>query len=46
MKILFKLAIWTILFVLGGIAIIRFTYRCSWQDSFEIADQFVNDLVR
>ncbi len=45
MKILFKLAIWTILFILGGVAFIRYTYGCSWQESFDIADQFVNDLL-
>ncbi len=45
MKVLFKLAVWTILVILGGVAFIRYTYECSWKESFEIADQFVNDLI-
>ena len=45
MKVLFKLAVWTILMILGGVVFIRYTYDCSWKESFDIADEFVNDLL-
>ncbi len=45
MKILFKLALFAILMILGGVAFIRYTYNCSWRESFDIADEFVNDLL-
>jgi hypothetical protein len=45
MKILFKLALFAILMILGGVAFIRYTYNCSWKESFDIADEFVNDLL-
>lgn len=45
MKLLFKLAIFLLLVVLGGVAFIRYTYDCSWQESFDIADELVNDLL-
>jgi hypothetical protein len=45
MKILFKLAMCAILTILGGVAFIRYTYDCSWKESFDIADEFVNDLL-
>ena len=45
MKLLFKLALFAILMILGGVAFIRYTYGCSWKESFDIADQFVNDLL-
>ena len=45
MKILFKLALFAILMILGGVAFIRYTYGCSWKESFDIADEFVNDLL-
>ena len=45
MKVLFKLAVLTVLMILGGVVFIRYTYDCSWKESFEIADEFVNDLL-
>ena len=45
MKVLFKLALWTVMVILGGVAFIRYTYDCSWKESFDIADQFVEDLL-
>ncbi len=45
MKILFRLALFAILVILGGVAFIRYTYNCSWRESFDIADEFVNDLL-
>ena len=45
MKILFKLALVAILMILGGVAFIRYTYGCSWKESFDIADEFVNGLL-
>ncbi|MCY3870370.1 MAG: hypothetical protein OXG87_12490 [Gemmatimonadetes bacterium] len=45
MKLLFKLALFAILMILGGVAFIRYTYNCSWKESFDIADEFVNDLL-
>ena len=45
MRLLFKLAVFAIVVVLGGVAFIRYTYGCSWKESFDIADQFVEDLL-
>ena len=45
MKLLFKLAFLTVMVILGGVALIRYTYGCSWRESFDIADQFVSDLL-
>jgi hypothetical protein len=45
MKVLFKLAVLTVLMILGGVVFIRYTYDCSWKESFDIADEFVNDLL-
>ncbi len=45
MKVLFKLAVCIVLVILGGVVFIRYTYDCSWRDSFDIADQFVDDLL-
>ncbi len=45
MKILFKLALCAIAMILGGVAFIRYTYNCSWKESFDIADEFVDDLL-
>ena len=45
MRLLFRLALLVILVVFGGVAFIRYTYGCSWKDSFDIADQFVEDLL-
>ena len=45
MKAIFKLALWTLMVIVGGVAFIRYTYDCSWKESFDIADQFVEDLL-
>ena len=45
MKILFKLAVWTLVVIFGGVLFIRYPYDCSWKESFDIADEFVNDLL-
>ena len=45
MKVIFKLALWTVMMIVGGVAFIRYTYDCSWKASFNIADQFVEDLL-
>ncbi|MGA1197226.1 MAG: hypothetical protein ACO36I_12105 [Candidatus Latescibacterota bacterium] len=45
MKVLFKLAVWILVVILGGVLFIRYTYDCSWKESFDIADEFVNDLL-
>ncbi len=45
MKILFKLALFAIVLIMGGVAFIRYTYNCSWKESFDIADEFVDDLL-
>ncbi len=45
MKVIFKLALWTLMVIVGGVAFIRYTYDCSWKESFDIADQFVEDLL-
>ena len=31
--------------ILGGVAFIRYVYGCSWRESFDIADQFVEDVL-
>lgn len=45
MRILFKMAFLTMLCIVGGVAFIRYVYGCSWRESFDIADQFVEDLL-
>lgn len=45
MKILFKLALFAIVMIMGGVAFIRYTYDCSWRESFDIADEFVDGLL-
>ena len=45
MRVLFRLTVLTAMAILGGVAFIRFTYGCSWRESFDIADQFVEDLL-
>ena len=45
MKLLLRLAILAVVMILGGVAFIRYTYGCSWRESFDIADQFVEDLL-
>jgi hypothetical protein len=45
MKMLFKLMLMLIFCILGGVAFIRYVYGCSWRESFDIADQFVEDVL-
>jgi hypothetical protein len=45
MRLMIRLALLTALFLLGGVVFIRYTYGCSWKESFGIANQFVSDLV-
>ena len=45
MRVLFKLAVFTLMCILGGVVFIRYVYGCSWRESFDIADQFVEDLI-
>jgi len=45
MKILFKLIFMTLLVMLGGVALIKVLGRHTWRESFEIADQFVAELL-
>mgnify|MGYP001171724717 CR=1 FL=1 len=45
MKVLLRLALLTILTVFGAVAFIRYTYGCSWKESFDVADRFVEDLL-
>ena len=45
MRVLFKLALFTIICILGGVAFIRYIYGTSWGEAFEIADQFAEDLL-
>jgi hypothetical protein len=42
---LFKLMLMLIFCILGGVAFIRYVYGCSWRESFDIADQFVEDVL-
>ncbi len=44
-RMIFRLIILTVIVFFGGVVFIRYTYGCSWKESFEIADQFVTDLV-
>lgn len=45
MRLMIRLALLMALFLLGGVVFIRYTYGCSWKESFGIANQFVSDLV-
>ena len=45
MRLVFRLFLLALLVFLGGVVYIRFTYNCSWKESFAIADQFVSDLT-
>ncbi len=45
MKLLFKLAVMILLINAAGVVFIRFIYDCSWRESIDIADEFVNDLL-
>lgn len=46
MKLVVRLFLLALLVFLGGVVFIRYTYNCSWKESFAIADQFVSDLTR
>ena len=45
MKVLFKLMLMVMFCILGGVAFIRYAYGCSWRESFDIADQFLEDVL-
>ena len=45
MKILFKLILFAALVMLGGVVLIKVLGRHTWRESFEIADQFIADLL-
>ncbi len=45
MKVLFKLTLMLMFCILGGVAFIRYAYGCSWRESFDIADQFLEDVL-
>ena len=45
MKMLFKLMLMLMFCILGGVVFIRYVYGCSWRESFDIADQFVEDVL-
>ena len=45
MRVLFKLTLLLIFGILGGVAFIRYAYGCSWRESFDIADQFLEDVL-
>jgi hypothetical protein len=45
MKVLFKLTLLVMFCILGGVAFIRYAYKCSWRESFDIADQFLEDVL-
>ncbi len=45
MRALFQFLIFIAFILLGGIVLIKYAYKCSWRESFEIADQFIADLL-
>ena len=45
MRVLFKLTLLLMFGILGGVAFIRYAYCCSWRESFDIADQFLEDVL-
>ena len=45
MKAFLRLIMVVMLMALGGLVLIRILYRCSWRESFEIADQLIADLI-
>ena len=45
MRMLLKLGLWTALFAVGGVVLIKVLYDVSWDDAVEIADEFVCDLL-
>ena len=45
MKILLKLMLFMLCLMLGGVVLIKVFRRCSWEESFEIADQFMAELL-
>ena len=45
MRLVLRLIALGAMVFLGGVVYIRYIYGCSWKESFEIADQFVADLV-
>lgn len=45
MKMFLKLMLMVMFCILGGVALIRYVYGCSWRESFDIADQFLEDVL-
>lgn len=45
MKIMFKLLFLIAFIMLGGVAVIKLIYGCSWKEAFKTGDQFVSDLL-
>ena len=45
-RLIFRLVVLSVIVFGGGVVFIRYTYGCSWKESFAIADQFVSDLVK
>ena len=45
MRLVVRLFLLALMVFLGGVVFIRYTYNCSWKESFAIADQFVSDLT-
>ncbi len=45
MRLIFRLALFTMICILGGVAFIRYVYGTTWAEAFDIADQFVDDLL-
>lgn len=45
MKALLRLVLLAVIVLLGGVVFIRYAYGCSWKESFQIADHFIEDLI-
>ena len=45
MRLIMRVMMLAVMVFMGGVVFIRYTYGCSWKESFEIADQFVSDLI-
>jgi hypothetical protein len=45
MKALLRFVLLGVIVLLGGVIFIRYAHGCSWKESFQIADQFLEDLI-
>ena len=45
MKAIFNFLLLIALVILGGVAVIKLVYGCSWKEAFKISDQFMTDLL-